>query len=88
MRYKKYFTVKAWNKFDLTAQDVLCCRYDIILTDYKTRNEKIIHVLKKFNRRNLNRGIKTFNKGVNNFTKMTDDFDRQVFGPKKRSRVI
>jgi len=50
MRYKKYFTVKEWKRFDvyaervngidITAQELLCIKYDVILTDYKTSGEK------------------------------------------------
>ncbi len=50
MRYKKYYTVKEWKRFDvyaervngidITAQEVLCNKYDIVLTDYKTAGEK------------------------------------------------
>lgn len=50
MRYRKYYTVKEWKRFDvyaervngidITAQEVLCNKYDIVLTDYKTAGEK------------------------------------------------
>ena len=62
MRYKKYFTVKEWKRFDtyaeringidITAQEIMCKKYDVILTDWKTSGEKrklamqkIIHIL-------------------------------------------
>src|SRR3990172_6167295 len=64
LRYPKKFTVKAWNKFDLTQQDILCCRYDIILTDYKTKKEKIFSVMDKFSPKNINKGIKVMNRGL------------------------
>lgn len=50
MRYRKYFTVKEWKRFDvyaervngidITAQEIMCKKYDIILTDFKTAGEK------------------------------------------------
>ena len=50
MRYRKYYTVKEWKRFDvyaervndidITAQEVMCKKYDIVLTDYKTAGEK------------------------------------------------
>ena len=83
MRYPKKFTVKAWKKFDLTQQDILCTRYDIILTDYKTQKEKAIIILKKFNMTNVNKGIATFNKGIDGFTKACDAFDASM-KPKKK----
>lgn len=57
---KKYFTVKVWKKFDPRLQAKLCQQYDIILTDYKTRTEKIARILKKFNKKNLDQGIRTY----------------------------
>jgi hypothetical protein len=89
MIYKKYYTVKEWKRFDkvaerengidITMQEVLLKRYDVILTDYKTKGEKIKGILAKFNAENLNKGITTFNKGVDMMVKMTA-------APKKRTR--
>ena len=89
MRYPKKFTVKAWNKFDLTQQDILCCRYDIILTDYQTDKEKLIKIIKKFNIKNLNKGIKKMNQGIDMFTKSCDSFDASIF-PKdaKKAKIV
>lgn len=57
MRYRKYFTVKEWKRFDvyaervngidITAQELLCIKYDVILTDYKTAGEKRKMALQK-----------------------------------------
>jgi len=69
-KYPKKFTWKAFNKFDWGKQEILTARYDIILTDYETRNEKIVRILKKFNRKNLNKGITKFNKGMSQFNTM------------------
>ena len=84
VRYPKYFTCKAWGKFDLTQQDILCTRYDIILTDYQTDKEKIVKIIKKFNIKNLNKGIKTMNKGIDTFTKACDSFDNNIFPKGKK----
>ena len=74
MRYPKKFTVKAWKKFDLTQQDILCTRYDIILTDHLTRDEKLRKVIKKIAKnltiKNVNKGITKFNKGMSQFNTM------------------
>ena len=86
MRYPKKFTCKAWNKFDLTQQDILCCRYDIILTDYKTRKEKIFAVMDKFSPKNIDKGIKVMNKGLGQFSKTMDELDKglnQSLGKKR-----
>src|SRR3972149_9692962 len=87
LRYPKKFTVKAWKKFDLTQQDILCCRYDIILTDYKTRKEKIFSVMDKFSPKNIDKGIKVMNKGLSQFSKTIDELDKglnQSMGSKKK----
>ena len=51
MRTRKYFTVREWNRFKnndyFDMQDMLCQKYDVILTDYKTKREKVFSVLKK-----------------------------------------
>ena len=45
MRIKKFYTVKQWNCFKdndyFDMQDMLCQRYDVILTDHKTKKESI-----------------------------------------------
>ena len=86
---RKFYTVKEWKRFDkiaerengidITMQEVLLKRYDVILTDYKTKGEKIKGILNKFNAENLNKGITTFNKGVDQIVKMTA-------APKKTAR--
>ena len=71
MRSRKYFTVKEWNRFknndDFDMQDMLCQKYDIILTDYKTRNQKIFSLLQKINLKNFTTGVTEFSKLVNSF---------------------
>ena len=51
MRDRKYFTVKEWNRFKnndyFDMQDMLCQRYDVILTDYQTKREKVFSILEK-----------------------------------------
>lgn len=82
----KYYTVKEWKKFDkytddyiivdnekyyLTMQEILCQKYDVRLTDHKTKKEKLFAVIDKFNAKNLNAGITKFNHGVDEFVKVT-----------------
>ena len=60
MRYKKYFTVKEWKRFDqwaeridgndVTAQEIMLQKYDIILTDWKTKREKFVEGCKTADR--------------------------------------
>lgn len=57
----KYYTVKEWKRFEkitddyviidnekyyLSMQEILCQKYQIILTDYKTKEEKVKEIIK------------------------------------------
>jgi len=87
MKYKKRYTVKQWKKFNkiivkenngvknyFNMQELLCKKYDIILTDYKTKREQIISILKKINIKNINSAIVAFSKGINTFNLAIQDF--------------
>jgi hypothetical protein len=53
-------------------QEIICKKYDVILTNYKTKKEKIILLLHKINMKNFNKGMDTFNKSLNKFSKTVD----------------
>lgn len=72
------FTHKAWNKFDEIKQEKLLEKFEIIIPDYLTRNERIIKNLKKFNVSNLNRGIDKFNHGIDSFKTALDEIDASL----------
>ena len=82
MKVKKFYTVKEWNKFKsndyFDMQDMLCQKYDIILTDYKTKSEKIFSFLKKINLKNLDKGITGFSKLVQSFGGSMDQLTREI----------
>ncbi len=91
MRHKKKYTVKQWKKFKrfdkketngkvywLDVQEMMCKKYDIILTDHRTKKEKQKAFLRKLNMKNLNKGITTFNKGVSDFGKMMDQMSSEL----------
>ena len=82
MKVKKFYTVKEWSKFKsndyFDMQDMLCQKYDIILTDYKTKREKIFSFLKKINLKNLDRGIIGFSKLVQSFGGSMDQLTREI----------
>ena len=82
MKVKKFYTVKEWNKFKgndyFDMQDMLCQRYDVILTDYQTKREKIFSVLKKINLKNLDKGITEFSKLVQSFGGSMDQLTREI----------
>ena len=64
-RVKKY-TIKEWRKLS-NLQEVLCKKFDIILTDHKTKRQKIFSILDIINLKNIDKGIEIFNKSIQNF---------------------
>lgn len=65
------FFTKRFESYDyVTIQEMMCIKYDIILTDHKTKKEKVFDIIDKVNIKNLNAGIDKFNKGVSEFTKV------------------
>ena len=96
MKNKKHYTVKEWKKFKkikvkeidgikyyYDMQELMCKKYDIILTDYKTKSEQIIIFLKKINMKNINKGIDTFNKAVQSFGGSMDQLSKDLGSSKK-----
>ncbi len=71
-----FFTVKEWNRFTWSMQEVICKKYDVILTDYQTRKEKLISLLNKINMKNFNKGMDIFNKSLNKFGKTVDSLTK------------
>lgn len=69
---KLFFTVKEWNRFAWSMQEIICKKYDVILTDHQTRKEKTISLLNKINMKNFNKGMDVFNKSLNKFSKTVD----------------
>ena len=88
MRNRKYFTVKEWNCFKnndyFDMQDMLCQKYDVILTDYKTKREKVFSALKKINLRNFDKGVSEFSKLVQSFGGSMDQLTRELNSPKSK----
>ena len=75
-RYRKNMSWKAFKKFGFIKGQVLCEKYDIILSGYITNAELAMAILDKFNLENLNKGIAKFNQ----FTNTMDKF----LGPQPR----
>ena len=88
MRTRKYFTVREWNRFKsndyFDMQDMLCQKYDVILTDYQTRREKVFSALKKISLRNFDKGISEFSKLVQSFGGSMDQLTRELNSPKSK----
>jgi hypothetical protein len=82
------FTVKAWLKFSEKHQEVLCRKYQIILTDHNTKAEKTKGILKailrptptqrKNQKQRLENGIKKVRGGIDAFDKSMDDLSKSL----------
>jgi len=85
MKEKKFYTVKEWNKFkNNDMQEKLCQKYDVILTDYKTKREKVFSALKKINLKNLDKGVSEFSKLVQSFGCSMDQLTREIDSQKSK----
>jgi hypothetical protein len=88
MRSKKYFTVREWSRFKnndyFDMQDMLCQKYDVILTDYKTKREKVFSVLKKINLKNFDQGVTEFSKLVRFFGGSMEQLTREIDSSKRK----
>ena len=82
MKAKKLYTVKEWSKFKrndyFDMQDMLCQRYDVILTDYQTKREKLFSFLKKINLKNLDKGITELSNLVQSFGGSMNQLTREI----------
>ena len=82
MRIRKYFTVKEWQKFKTNdyfdMQEMLCQRYDVILSDYQTKKQKTFSLLQKINLKNFEKGITEFSKLVQSFGNSMDQFTAEI----------
>ena len=74
--YKKYYTMKEWNRFTINWQQRLTNKYDVILTDHKTRSEKLRGI---FNGTNLNKNLDRVQGGIESFSKALEKFDMSNF---------
>ena len=88
MRTRKYFTVREWNRFKdndyFDMQDMLCQKYDVILTDYQTKRERIFSALKKINLRNFDKGVSEFSKLVQSFGSSLDQLTSEMDSQKSK----
>lgn len=98
MKYRNFirlgirkYTVKEWKRFDLFKQEILCKKFDIILTDHMTRKEKVKaqrkKLIKKITIKNIQKGIRTVSNGINSFSREMDNF-KLYDGPKKDYSVL
>ena len=80
-----FYTVKEWKKFKNKNTEIeLLARYEVILTDYKTRKEKILGFFKRSEKgkqrrakirriaHKINVGIDTVVNGINKFSQASN----------------
>jgi len=88
MRTRKYFTVREWDRFkskgSFDMQEMLCQKYDVILTDYQTKREKVFSALKKINLRNFDKGMTEFSKLVQFFGGSMEQLTQEIDSPKRK----
>jgi hypothetical protein len=77
MKVKKKYSVREWNKL-YKIQEALCKKFDVILTDHKTKREKTMDILGKINLKNINRGITTVNKIIQDFGGSMDQLTSEL----------
>ena len=75
-QFFNFFTQKKESYETMSVQEMMIIKYDVRVTDYKTKKEKFFDVLDKVNVQNLNKGITKFNKGVNSFTKSIESTNK------------
>ena len=82
MRIRKYFTVEEWQKFKTNdyfdMQELLCQKYDVILSDYQTKKQNTFSLLQKINLKNFEKGIIEFSKLVQSFDNSMDKFTAEI----------
>ena len=82
MRIRKYFTVEEWQRFKqndyFDMQELLCQKYDVILSDYQTKKQKTFSLLQKINLKNFDKGITEFSKLVQSFGNSMDQFTAEI----------
>lgn len=72
-------TVKAWAKFDIEKQIWLCKIYHVILTDYRTKREKLKYVLDEYPKK-IDKGLKIFDKYMKKFDEGMKQFNDGMKG--------
>ena len=96
MKVKKFYTVKQWSKFKsndyFDMQELLCQKYDVILSDYQTKKQKTFSLLQKINLKNFDKGIAEFSKLVkslgNSMDQFTTEIDNKKISDKKNLESI
>lgn len=70
-------TTKQWKKYDSDEQELILQKYDVVLTDHETTNEKLTRYGKAINFKNYQKGMKKFDSVMKGMDKFWKDFDKQ-----------
>ena len=68
----KKYTVKEWKKLQ-KIQEVLCKKFDIILTDHSTKTKRILSIFDTINFKNITKGIEILNSSLQSFGNSMDE---------------
>jgi hypothetical protein len=80
-KYQKKYTMKQWRRFSPAMQQILSNRYDVVLVDHETRNEKIRRNARKITLKNFDKGMKKFDTAQKQFWSEWDEgFTKQLGG--------
>jgi len=85
-----HFTTEEWNRFDLEKQEVLTRRYEVILTNHKTKKEKLaaiidsIDITRPRGKKNLDRTITKIQNGITKFDKAVESFKGENLFPSQK----
>lgn len=74
-RYRKRFTWKAFKRFGWVKGQILCEKYDIILTGHRTKRELARDIAVNLPSY-IDRGSKMIDKGFTEFGKMMNELDK------------
>jgi len=72
----------------VTMQQFLCNTYDVYLTDWKSRKERLLGFLNKFTLVNFNKGLDAVVKGIDEFSKSMEQLNRELTKGKKDYSVL
>lgn len=84
----KRYTVKEWKKFDYPHQSVLLRKFDIILTDHKTRGEKLAAIYDKIKHGDIGPTLNKITKGIDDFSRVMNKTKGMAGKPKDLSGLI
>ena len=57
----KHYTQKQWDKFPILSQEILTDKFNVIITDHQTKQEKRKKIIKPINFKNFDKGMTKFN---------------------------